>query len=787
MRGSQYGTPWVDDGATPESREKAEHFLKVGVDIYGTPVERYLRDVRRIDAPYPSDFKYVEDARTGEGALLVPLYVEERVVAVQLIFLDREGRKSTVAPVKQRFALEHAPDATFVMPYEGDSTDVVFCEGVEDALTVYRYGALRCRVLGLPGIGGLRHQKFPEATKVIVVADGDPPGSKGAKLLQDGLDALLLQKCDVWVTKTPPEGCDANFFLVSHGVDALKAFLASAEPATYSEILRLASLDLLAYGKERLQAAKDLGITVGILDQIVERERRKRASKAKADEDWISVDDTRFWQEEVDGVELLDDLVMTLRSFVIMTKQAAWAVALWVLFTWCFEAAHCALKLWIKSPEKRSGKTRLVEVLSYLVYRALTASGMTVSAFYRLIEMKGHPSVLMDEFDTWASESPEFRGILNAGFDKKNAVRWVCVGDDHTPTPFSLWCPQVIAGIGNIADTVADRCLKIELKRKLRSETVIKLRRRGTGALDDLARKCARWANDNIKDLMTAEPEVPDSINDRAADGWEILLAIAEQIGGPWPQRARQAAIKLSGGEYSIDDESISAQLFHDIRAVLKEHSSVGDKIPSSSLVGWLVALEDRPWVEFKRGQPMTQHQLARQLRKFEIRPHSAGEKARWYSRPELISVLDRWHPEQPKTATSGVAPNGHDTSSPGDSDFQTVQPSEAAEILGCDANFKPSGEGQPDGLKKLQNPSETAPSDGWTVSNPENPRGVHESPANGLDDNRENGASPDPQPTSVADEARTLKEQNPSWSIKRIAAELGQPERRIERYFENI
>src|SRR6516165_2942667 len=191
MRGSQYGTPWVDDGATPESREKAEHFLKVGVDIYGTPAERYLRDVRRIDAPYPSDFKYVEDARTGEGALLVPLYVEERVVAVQLIFLDREGRKSTVAPVKQRFALEHAPDATFVMPYEGDSTDVVFCEGVEDALTVYRYGALRCRVLGLPGIGGLRHQKFPEGTKVIVVADGDAPGSKGAKLLQDGLDALL--------------------------------------------------------------------------------------------------------------------------------------------------------------------------------------------------------------------------------------------------------------------------------------------------------------------------------------------------------------------------------------------------------------------------------------------------------------------------------------------------------------------------------------------------------------------------------------------------------------------
>ena len=446
---SQWGTPWVDDDPTPKSKEDAERFLSIGIDVQGTPAEVYLTEQRRIDAPHPSDLKYVEDARAGEGALLAPLYADDRIVAVQLIYIDREGHKSVVEPVKQRFSLEHAPSAVFVMPYEGDNTDVVYFEGLEDSLTGYRYGALRCRVFGLPGIGALRHQRFGEGTKITVVADGDHKDSKAGKLLQDGLDALLEQKCDVMVV-IPPEGWDANSVLLNHGVKGLKLLLKSAVEATPSEIIRLASLSLLDYGKERKAAAKKLGITVAILDQIVERERKKRAAKAKLEDDWVSVDDVRQWQDEVDGAELLDDLTRTLHSFVVMTKHQARAVALWILFTWCFAAAYCALKLWIKSPEKRSGKTRLVEVLSYLVYRELIASGMSVAVFYRLIEMKGHPTILMDEFDTWATENPEFRGMLNAEFDKKTALRWVCVGDDHTPTAFNLFCPQVIAGIGKI-------------------------------------------------------------------------------------------------------------------------------------------------------------------------------------------------------------------------------------------------------------------------------------------------------------------------------------------------
>ena len=120
--------------------------------------------------------------------------------------------------------LEKAADAIFQMPYEGENGGVVVSEGLEDALSVYRYGALRCRVLGLPGIGTLRHLKLPKGTQVTVVADGDAEGSPARKALDGGLDGLILAEGDVRRCEIPPVGWDANRFLVEHGVDGLRHF-----------------------------------------------------------------------------------------------------------------------------------------------------------------------------------------------------------------------------------------------------------------------------------------------------------------------------------------------------------------------------------------------------------------------------------------------------------------------------------------------------------------------------------------------------------------------------------
>jgi Protein of unknown function (DUF3631) len=50
---------------------------------------------------------------------------------------------------------------------------------------------------------------------------------------------------------------------------------------------------------------------------------------------------------------------------------------------------------------------------------------------------------------------------------------------------------------------------------------------------------------------MLTWPEMPDGIEDRNADVWEALIAIADLAGGDWPERARRAAVALVAASQS--------------------------------------------------------------------------------------------------------------------------------------------------------------------------------------------------------------------------------------------
>jgi Protein of unknown function (DUF3631) len=85
------------------------------------------------------------------------------------------------------------------------------------------------------------------------------------------------------------------------------------------------------------------------------------------------------------------------------------------------------------------------------------------------------------------------------------------------------------------------------MQRKKKSETVERLRRIDNADFAMLRRQALRWCEDNLKTLSTADPAVPDTLNDRAADNWRPLLAVADWAGSEWPKCARDAALDLSG------------------------------------------------------------------------------------------------------------------------------------------------------------------------------------------------------------------------------------------------
>ena len=168
-----------------------------------------------------------------------------------------------------------------------------------------------------------------------------------------------------------------------------------------------------------------------------------------------------------------------------------------------------------------------------------------------------------------------------------------------------------IATIRDLADTLEDRAVVVRLQRKPPGATVERLGRRDNADFAALRSQAARWAADNFDKLADSDPKMPD-LNDRAADNWRPLLAIADLADGEWPQEARRAAYLLSGQE---QDGAIGVELLRDIRSAFGD----ADVIRSSDLVAKLTADPERPWAEWKHGRPLTQKQLAALLAPFHI------------------------------------------------------------------------------------------------------------------------------------------------------------------------
>ena len=266
------------------------------------------------------------------------------------------------------------------------------------------------------------------------------------------------------------------------------------------------------------------------------------------------------------------------------------------------------------SPEKRCGKTSALGVLNELVARPLSTSNITAPALFRTIE-KWSPTLIIDEADTYIGESDELRGVINSGHTRSSAFVIRTVGDEHEPRRFSTWGAKAVALIGGLPDTLADRSIAIELRRKLPSERVQKLRHARGRVLEDLARKLVRWTTDNREQVRAARPALPETLHDRAGDNWEPLLAIADVAGGAWPTYARRAAEALSGG--SPEGESLKVELLRDIQAAFTHKAT--DRLRSEDLVELLVSDKERPWAEYRNGKPLTQRQLARLLSTFQI------------------------------------------------------------------------------------------------------------------------------------------------------------------------
>jgi hypothetical protein len=365
--------------------------------------------------------------------------------------------------------------------------------------------------------------------------------------------------------------------------------------------------------------------------------------------------------DAVDGAKLLDEVRAVIGRYVVLPSDAAGvAVVLWIAATHAVSAWNCAPRLVIRAPEKRCGKSRLLDMADGLSHRPLMTTNASPSAVYRSIGLapSDPPTLLIDEADTIfgpkAGDNEDLRGLLNAGHQRGRPTLRYDAGS-RSVEKIETFAMAALAGIGMMPDTIEDRAAVIRMRRRAAGESVQPYRVRRDGpVLAELRDRLHEWVTAHLDELTNAAPDMP--LEDRAADTWEPLIALADLAGGQWPGKARNAALVLIAELQDSTETSQSIRLLNDCRAAF----GTARALPSAVIVNRLRADDESPWSETPAPGGITVRRLAAMLREYDITPKNHrwedGTQSKGYMRDDFADTWARYCPTVPDSTSQGDA-----------------------------------------------------------------------------------------------------------------------------------
>ena len=184
--------------------------------------------------------------------------------------------------------------------------------------------------------------------------------------------------------------------------------------------------------------------------------------------------DRKAWlagKEAPDPAEVFQRLCKCVAYFVDFPADRApgttATLALWTMLTYCYPAWPAVPYLYLGGPAG-SGKTRVFEVLSRLVFRPLQSSNMTGAALFRTLHSKGG-TLLYDEAERLKQSTPdvgEINSMLLAGYKRGGrATRLEPVGDTFRTVEFDVYGPKALACIRGLPEALSSRCIPVMMFR----------------------------------------------------------------------------------------------------------------------------------------------------------------------------------------------------------------------------------------------------------------------------------------------------------------------------------
>jgi hypothetical protein len=379
---------------------------------------------------------------------------------------------------------------------------------------------------------------------------------------------------------------------------------------------------------------------------------------------------TDIWDDPRSGVadvadesatrgHVLDAVEAFLSRFIAYPSEAARvAHVLWVAHAHLMSAWESTPRIAFLSPEPGSGKSRALEVTELLVPRPLHAVNASPAALFRVVsDEAGPPTILFDEIDTVfgpsAKDNEDIRGMLNAGHRRgATALRCVVHGKAIETVEFPAYCAVALAGLDDLPDTIATRSVIVRMRRRAPHEVVQPFRHRlNAPEGEQLRDELGYWCSTIEQDVSGAWPDMPEGIEDRDADVWESLFAVADAAGGDWPERARRSGVALVAAT-KADRGSLGIRLLSDIRRILAEAGV--ERMPTDQLLAHLVEIDEAPWGDL-RGKPLDARSLSRRLAKYDISPKNIRVEGRILKGYDRLDLADAWSRYLPDVAP--VAP----------------------------------------------------------------------------------------------------------------------------------
>ena len=379
--------------------------------------------------------------------------------------------------------------------------------------------------------------------------------------------------------------------------------------------------------------------------------------------------DGRASEEHTEDRGVIEETEEFLTDFIVLPEFTPTIISAWIAAAWLCDAWDRFPHLSIYSPEKRCGKTRLLEVLNLIVPSPLSTSSISPAALYRFIGgAKRRPTIILDEAQSLSrarSESGEvIRELLNAGIEKHAKVIR-CGGKKMTEViEFPTYSPKVFAQIGEPEGVLADRSLPIRMRRKTKEDIVQRLRLREVEPRARALRKrLEQWAEESEKDARDVYSWIdPLEIeNDRMADLLMPLQTVLVLEGGDQEDILTMYAATLDERDQKQESQSWGVRLLRACREIFHEVKS--SFIPTATLIEKLKAREEEPWYRWNKGEGITPESLAKLLRPYDVNPqHNKTRTQRGYHASDFGEAWTRYlpylSPETPSKPSNPSSPS---------------------------------------------------------------------------------------------------------------------------------